>query len=1515
MKIVLFLLDKVVYYKLPSIVSGSYSFDPYGDEEKLINIDSINGNWILHSTAFCSIIENQKVVEESILMPNNFYVLYKDKKTYLLFVNNLEIPNILKFSYNEKINLIIGKDDNCNIKYDCEYLKDSVVKISVKNNQLLLQKNDDQIIYINNLALKNNFYNINFGDEIRIFGLNLKILKELVLIEKINDLIIKPNENFKVFIYNDNNKLKDIEIKDVDLYQKEDYFYKSPRFKRDIKTKEIKLTPPPNVSENEELPLILVVGPMLTMGITSGVTVLNTIIRIDSGETNLQKSWPSIVISVVMVISTVMWPLITQIYNKKLKSRKRKKAINKYTEYLNQKKVELDSEKNFQKAILMENLLTINECINFIYHRNILFWDKRVDQSDFLNFRIGFGNEKLDVLIDYSEEDFSLENSEIKEKADSLKKEYEYIENVPIGYSFFDNHITAIMGNDKIYDFTNNILIQLFAYYSYDDVKLVVFTNEENSINWDYIKYTNYNFNNMKNFRFFASNPKSIKRVSEYLEFELKTRISQMEEKKSTIKKPYYVIFVDDYASVKDTEFMSTLVEMDENIGFSLIILEKKINSLPSKCNNFIMLDEAVSGVLKHSYENQEYFKFKDEIVYGIDMNSIAKIISNIPIEFEDNESMELPEMYTFLEMQQVGKVEQLNILNRWNTNDSISSLKTEVGIDERGNIIFLDLHEKSHGPHGLIAGTTGSGKSEFIITYILSMCINYSPDDISFILIDYKGGGLAGAFENKINNIVLPHLAGTITNLDKSEMDRTLISINSELKRRQEIFNDARNKLRESTIDIYKYQSFYKEGKLSEPVPHLFIICDEFAELKSQQPDFMDSLISAARIGRSLGVHLILATQKPSGVVNDQIWSNTKFRICLKVQSEADSKEVLKRTDAAFLRQSGRFYLQVGEDEIFVLGQSGWCGAKYYPSDKVLKQIDKNINIIDESCTFLKTIQSDSNEKKIAHSDQITSILNEIIKIANIENKSARKLWLDNIPSIILVDDIEKKYNFNKSEYGVSIVIGEYDAPEMQKQDVLLFDYLKNGNTIIYGSDIIEREMLINEIIYASSKNYTSENINFYIVDYGSQTMGKYSKLPQMGGIVFPDDSEKYKKLFKYLGDEFQRRKKLLIESGGDYLNYLKQGGQNLPIIAVILNNYSSILESNNNLYDELPKLLRDSERYGIVFILSTNSSNGIPTKITQNFQNIYVLRLKDSNEMDFIFNKHLKKVPKEIMGRGFFNNGEILEFQVASICDENTYSNFINSFIDEQERINRTRANPIPQLPEHVSYDCIKQFINTLENVPIGIDNYELSLCTFNFKSSVGNVITSSKLLNTKNFVLSLISVLRTISNNFLLIFDSKKELGLSQNNNYITEDIENKFIQLTDYIEKCIKNNSNIEGTILIYGFSNVVSLIYNKKLLEDLFNLIKKYEKINVIIVDEASKIKDFSYEFWFKNLFSFDNCIWVGKGLGDQSLLRLSNYSKEISLNYNNDMGFYISDGECTLIKLLDFISKDDNQLK
>lgn len=422
---------------------------------------------------------------------------------------------------------------------------------------------------------------------------------------------------------------------------------------------------------------------------------------------------------------------------------------------------------------------------------------------------------------------------------------------------------------------------------------------------------------------------------------------------------------------------------------------------------------------------------------------------------------------------------EELKIRERWRNGQSHKSLAVPLGLRAAGDILSLNLHEKAHGPHGLVAGTTGSGKSETIQSYILSLAVNFHPHEVGVLLIDYKGGGMANMFRD------LPHLLGTITNLDGSESMRALASVKAELARRQRVFSIY------GVNHINGYMELFKTGEAKEPIPHLFIISDEFAELKKEQPEFMKELVSAARIGRSLGVHLILATQKPTGVVDDQIWSNSKFKLCLKVQNEGDSKEVLKTPDAASITLPGRAYLQVGNNEIYELFQSAWSGAVYIEEKEKDVTLDERIykvNEIGQGELINQDLSGKKAEKK-AVKTQLEVIIEHIKKVYESEKQiPVKKPWLPPLQNMI-VSPYAKEEKHPPNKWGwvnLNISIGKMDIPELQSQKECNIDFFKEGNLLFVASSGYGKTIFLTTILMSLAKLNDVDFLNFYILDYG---------------------------------------------------------------------------------------------------------------------------------------------------------------------------------------------------------------------------------------------------------------------------------------------------------------------------------------------------------------------------------------------------------------------------------------------
>lgn len=1492
---------------LPQKVKGQYWLhETIGNtEERLVSIEAINDKWILKSTRQVKILDaHNNAIKNTAISPLSIYALEKNDGTKV-FVFTEPITEdrqiFTKYLVKDDVELTIGRTEQNDICYSNQAVSSKHAILSYRRGKWVLQDtNSTNGTFVNEKRIQN--VELTVGDTIFVMGLKIVIGKNVVAFND-PDGKVQLSDKLKKFV----NQTAD-PIDDEDEYELEEqvYFYRSPRFKRDIETAIFKIDSPPTSPISEEMPWMLVMGSSLAMGMMSLVTLATAIATFNI---------TSMVMGASMLLGTVLLPTITKRYEKKRKLKKEALRQKKYREYLNKTSAQINEACQLQEEILNENSTTIQECETRIKNTQRNLWERGFGQNDFLKVRVGNGDGVLDAEIRYSERKFSIEDDNLQEELYTLCERDKPLHNIPITYSLFENSVSGVIGERKqVVDFAKGLIIQLAALYSYDEVKFV-FVYDLAESDFEFVKWLPHVWSDDNSFRFIATDANEVKEVSAHLERIIEER-EQLNANEMEDVKPYYIIFSMSKILSARAEVIKKILSSKDNLHFSIVTFYDELKNLPKECSMVVELDGSNGRMFDKNDITGKSTEFTPDIYLTQDPLELSVSLGNTLLDTTAN-STKLPEMITFLEMFGVGKVEHLNALTRWRENDPTKSLEAAVGVDTYGELCMLDLHEKFHGPHGLVAGMTGSGKSEFIITYILSLAVNYHPNEVAFILIDYKGGGMAKSFEN------LPHTAGIITNLDGSAIKRSLISIESELKRRQAIFAEVSKKVGVSNIDIYKYQKLYREGTVDEPLQHLFIISDEFAELKTQQPEFMTQLISAARIGRSLGVHLILATQKPSGVVDDQIWSNSRFRVCLKVQERADSMDMLKRPDAAELTETGRFYLQVGYNELFELGQSAWSGAYYYPSDKVLTKKDNSIVVIDTNGHAVKQVKIDKKREVYTNAKKQLDVITEYLRgIAAEEGVKVKPLWLDPIPAVILLAKVKEKYHTTTQKYELNPVIGEFDDPAHQRQCVLRLPLSKEGNVVVYGATGSGKTSFLNATIYSLIQEHTPDEVNIYILDFASETLRAFSKAPQVGDVVLSYESEKVSNLFKMLRSEIEKRKKLFADYGGDYASYIKSSGQTLPSIVIAINNFAAFTEMYEEKEEAISYLTREGTKYSIYFILTALGTGAVRFRMLQNFKQLLVLQLNDEADYSTIVGKTDGLFPSKYKGRGLVKRDEIYEFQIASLTEEKVPFTFIQEFCqDYSKKWDGKTAKKIPVLPDVVNVDFLSKYADEKHNlyIPVGVEKNSLNVHVYPFESSYITMIMSAG-MEYQNFVADLVKLIDMISKVRGVILDvpkiteyKGKSLSAYTSAKECEEQID-KLFELVLYRNNTYKEA--VEKGIEVEKFDNVLVIITALSALkssisdqaqEKLSLILEKGSvdyKVNLIIAEQAKNISSVSFEKWYKTNVSPSDGIWVGSGIAEQYQMKANKTTAEMHEEITPEFGYSLVKGKCVKLKLL-----------
>ena len=1523
MNLYLFDEERIIIFTLPVKKIGNFWLKDDKDRN-LVNISAQNNSWYLKPSKITKIYDSNNNTENLMLQNKTFYLVEKDEKKYILYSDYLSDNSFKNYTVQDNMTIKVGKSTTNQVCIPLSCVNDEHLELSYVNKKWTIKLLNNSVAYINGRRIRNQVIDCNFGDVVNVYGVKLLLVCGYVFINNpFNNLVINGLEHIDLLVEDD---ITDEEIENEDMYADDDYFLKSPRIMKNIVTYEMKIDSPPPKDNTQDPPLWITLGPMLTMAASSLITLSNSLSYYISGDRTFTQILPSIIICLCMISTMLIWPFITKKFQKKQREKKEEERQNLYQEYINKKDKELSIEYENQKRTLEETIISTDICYDMIINKRRTLWSRRSDQIDFLKLRVGRGDIKFDSNIVYHSEDFTMDSDNLKEMLNKLINFNKIISDVPISYSFVDNPLTGINGiYPKYVTFTNNLILQMMAFHSYDNLKIVVFTNKLHAHRWDYLKETPYCFSNDKQIRYFATNVDEMQEISEYIQQiynsrKILNRSGNGNERisdYSRFEEGYFFLLIDDIDVARKIDLINDILkEKGCNLGFSIVILEEKLSKIPSEISKFIIIGEKTSVILDTNNNNQT--KFIEETNDNYDMHACSKVVANMPLRMKDAEK-QLPNSVSFLELFGVGKIEQLNVLNRYKENNPTKSLKAQIGINTVGEPFMLDLHEKSHGPHGLVAGMTGSGKSEFIITYVLSMAINYSPEEVAFVLIDYKGGGLAGAFVDSETGKKLPHVVGTITNLDKTEINRALASINSELQRRQKIFNEVRLKTGEGTIDIYKYQRLYRDGVISEPIPHLIIISDEFAELKDQQPDFMDDLVSTARIGRSLGVHLILATQKPSGVVDGQIWSNSKFKVCLKVQDKQDSMEMIKNDLAAELKNVGRFYLLVGYNEYFAMGQAAWAGAQYYPNDEYKKPVDKNLYFIDNVGSISKTINNIfSKANLIAKGEELTNVVKYLISIGEETKFKINQLWLDRIPNKIYIDKLISKYNYQVEKFKINPIIGEYDDPSNQIQGLVTLDFNTLGNTIIYGTNESGKEELLQTIIYSMLKYYSSDELNLYIADFGSETLTAFKNAPQVGDVVINGEDEKANNFYKLLLFEMNKRKKLFTEYGGSYSSYIKNSGKTLPTIISIINSVEVMNELYMDSIDKFVQIIRDGSKYGMYFIFTTDNQNTIKMRVAQSCKNYICLQMNNENSYRDILGKTNGMVPSPNLGRGLIKKGIVCEFQSALITEEETSFNVIKQLIDDLNTRDYKKAQPIHIMPENIEISRFKDKYLGLDTVPIGIAAETLNSMLYDFKKKCFNIISTSEMENSSLFINNITKVLSLNNNAFgVSIVDAVNYFEKFEYQiNYINKDY-NKLIDnvnnINENIQKVLIDNDmnfrtieNVKNTlIMVIGFEKFFNKLddEHKTMFKKILSDNKEYAKINFIFIDIPIAFKKYEFDEWYKSSADGNNGIWIGSGLYQQFVLKTSIQRNNLG-NIDNTRAIVIKNGFPIEVKLI-----------
>jgi S-DNA-T family DNA segregation ATPase FtsK/SpoIIIE len=722
------------------------------------------------------------------------------------------------------------------------------------------------------------------------------------------------------------------------------------------------------------------------------------------------------------------------------------------------------------------------------------------------------------------------------------------------------------------------------------------------------------------------------RRISE-LQAQLTARQAALREagQGARLDAPDILVVLDGSRRLRALPGVAQLLADGPAVGIRLVCLETEARLLPEECRAVATLDDHGLLTLRQTGLPTVESVLPD-LVSTQWCENLARALAPIRDVSRDEDST-LPDSARLLDVLGLEPPDGEAIAAAWRS--AGASTRAIVGISLDGEFV-IDI--RRDGPHGLIAGTTGSGKSELLQTIIASLAVANRPDAMNFVLVDYKGGS---AFAECAK---LPHTVGMVTDLDESLVTRALDSLGAELKRREHLLAAA------GVPNLESYDDARRRDDTLQAVPRLLIVIDEFASLVRELPEFVTGLVSIAQRGRSLGIHLILATQRPSGVVSAEIRANTDLRIALRVTDAGESSDIIDAPDAARIAKStpGRAYVRLGHAALLPfqaarvggrrLGVVATAGASVAPYVVAL-----GVESIGQPQPSRPAVAGTTANTSVTD----LSVLVEAIRVANAELGLAVQPspWLPPLPTTIPLDDLPRPVGTTDSAGTLRPApFALADLPATQARDVESVDLAKFGHLFIAGSPRSGRSQTLRTIAGSIARENSSADVHLFGLDCGNGALLPLTKLPHCGAVVRAGETERVERLLAKLAAVTRDRMTALGE--GSFTDIAEQRAavpaeSRLPHLILLLDRWEGFLAAfadrdGGALVDLVMRLAREGAGVGVHLIL-TGDQTLLGGRMGSLTERKIALRLADKGDFGMI-GVNPRSVPAKLVdGRGY--------------------------------------------------------------------------------------------------------------------------------------------------------------------------------------------------------------------------------------------------------------------------------------